>query len=190
MEIQREMGLILNYIQKTQAPKIYLAGDLHLNHKNIIRYCNRPFKSVKHMNHTLIRNWNKIIRNRDKVYFLGDLCLKGNANYWRKKLKGRITFINGNHDDRLNENKQDYKIIAYKDIDFLLIHNPYNIQKDWEGWSICGHTHNNSPKKYPLINHKNKTVNVSIEMINYKPIELETIYQKIRRGERLKDERT
>ena len=52
---------------------IFVTSDLHLGHKKIINHCDRPFESVDHMNKVIVNNWNKTIRPRDTVYFLGDL---------------------------------------------------------------------------------------------------------------------
>ena len=42
-------------------------------------------------------------------------------------------------------------ILDYKGYEFLLIHNPHNVD-DWDGWRISGHVHNNDTKNYPFSN--------------------------------------
>jgi calcineurin-like phosphoesterase family protein len=49
---------------------IYLISDLHLDHKSIITYYNRPFSSVEEMNRTIIDNWNKVVNGGDFVYLV------------------------------------------------------------------------------------------------------------------------
>jgi calcineurin-like phosphoesterase family protein len=150
--------------------KTYIIADTHFEHTNIIKYQHRPFINVRHMNETIFNNWNSIITCNDIVYFLGDLCIK-HPRYWLNNLNGEKILIRGNH-DRLLKNAHKYKIINYNDENILLIHSPEYIDFTWNGWIIHGHHHNNEPETYPFINNKRKTINVSVEMINYKPIEL------------------
>ena len=142
---------------------IYLISDLHLDHKNIIRYCNRPFNSLEEMNNTIVNNWNKTVTENDTIFLIGDLAFGRNREYWLKQLKGNIILIRGNHDRGLKT--KPFIILVYRKKRFLLIHNSY-YANDWNGWIIHGHSHNNTP----LIDRDNKRINVSCELLNYKPI--------------------
>jgi calcineurin-like phosphoesterase family protein len=48
--------------------KIFFTADQHFGHKNIIKYCNRPFSSVEEMNKVMIDRWNEIVGKEDTVY--------------------------------------------------------------------------------------------------------------------------
>ena len=82
------------------AGHVFFTSDTHFFHKNILKYCGRPFGSVEEMNETLIDNWNRKVGKDDVVFHLGDFCF-GGAERWtsvRKRLNGRIVLIVGNHD--------------------------------------------------------------------------------------------
>jgi len=53
----------------------WITADLHLGHRNIIRYCDRPFESVGVMNRALIARWNEIDDDDDTLWVLGDFAL-------------------------------------------------------------------------------------------------------------------
>jgi calcineurin-like phosphoesterase family protein/2'-5' RNA ligase len=168
-------------------PQVFITSDLHLSHANIIKYCNRPFKDVHEMNKTLVYNWNSTIRKNDIVYFLGDLAYGRNSSTdsWLHKLNGKITFIKGNHDESNYVELLDHMIIEFDGIKFYLTHNPASVPNSWEGWVIHGHVHNNShdydmKQKFPYINYYKRTVNVSVELTNYKPLKLSTIVKQIK----------
>ena len=78
----------------------FLTGDTHFGHANIIKYTNRPFKSVSDMNYTLIRNWNQLVKPDDIIYHLGDFAFysKIDAKKLLSKLNGFKILILGNHD--------------------------------------------------------------------------------------------
>ncbi len=80
--------------------KNFYIADLHFGHFNIIRYDNRPFKTVEEMDNTLIKNWNKAVTNEDYVWILGDISWhddKKTAEIF-KQLNGTKILIKGNHD--------------------------------------------------------------------------------------------
>jgi calcineurin-like phosphoesterase family protein len=155
-------------------PKIFFISDLHLNHANIIKYYNRPFFSVKEMNETITRNWNNTVGEQDLVFHLGDFCFNGNNPYdFIKQLNGHIVFIKGNNDNALIRSGvkplYDTRVFHNRSEDILLIHDPGKVL-NWNDWIIHGHHHNHLMYKYPLINNKRKTINVSVELLNYTPI--------------------
>ena len=154
----------------------YLIGDLHLDHDKIRSYCRRPFSTVREMNGVLIRNWNNVVRPGDIVYCLGDVSFGRPLNYWIRKLNGHIVFIKGSH-DRKNRGVRLYnrRILHYGKYRFLLLHDPDRKPKTWNGWVIHGHKHNKNIRKYPFISGARKTINVSVELINYTPLSIDNL---------------
>ena len=41
--------------------KVFFTSDLHFQHKNVIRFCGRPFENTKDMELKLIENWNSVV---------------------------------------------------------------------------------------------------------------------------------
>ena len=82
-------------INEKRDGKIFFISDLHFDHANIIRYCNRPFKSKEEMNRAIIKNWNSTVKDKDSVYILGDVAFgRGHRSidFWLKKLKGHMEY--------------------------------------------------------------------------------------------------
>lgn len=79
---------------------IWVTSDLHLNHANIIKYCDRPYSDVKEMNENILTKFNEKVSDEDTVYLLGDLVLGDNKEFkkWFSALKGKKIWIRGNHD--------------------------------------------------------------------------------------------
>jgi calcineurin-like phosphoesterase family protein len=158
---------------------IFLISDLHLGHANIIRYCARPFffSDFREMDHVLIKNWNYTISPANRIYYLGDLRygrVAASAGYYRNKLRGRINFIQGNHDIREQE-AAPMIVLEHGDFRFCLVHDPSDAPKGFDGWVIHGHHHNNSLRRYPFINFELRQINVSAEVLGYVPVNLNHI---------------
>lgn len=78
----------------------FFISDTHFGHKNIIRYCDRPFADFEEMDAAIVDNWNNVVGDTDVVFHLGDLAL-GPSDRWDailKSLNGYKIFIVGNHD--------------------------------------------------------------------------------------------
>ena len=137
---------------------IFLTGDLHLGHKNIISYTHRPFSTVKEMDTTIISNWNAIVKEEDVVIVLGDFCF-GDPVPYLKQLKGLKIFIRGNHDRHL----ECVHWLILEDI--LLVHRP--CRPFWfDGWVVHAHVHNHRP----FIDEHRKLINCAVEQTGYRPV--------------------
>lgn len=154
--------------------EVYVAADLYLGYNNIIRRNNRPFMTVEEMNKLLLKNWNDTISSDDIVYFLGDISYGENAqtiDYWLKRLSGNIVFIKG--DDDFSEEIEfllDYVTVNVGDKHFCLVHNPADAPEDFDGWIIHAHNYSHDLQKHPFIDRQRKTINISLEATDYRPV--------------------
>ena len=74
---------------------VWFTADQHFGHRNIIKFCNRPFESVEEMDAEMIRRWNAVVETGDTVYHLGDFTLEGYqfAKKMFKQLNGEIHIL-------------------------------------------------------------------------------------------------
>jgi calcineurin-like phosphoesterase family protein len=161
-------------------PKIFLIGDLHFNHRNIIKYCSRPFNSVEDMNEQLIKNWNSVVGKNDIVYVVGDFALCGKQKIIEigQRLNGRKRLILGNHDQASIET---YRAAGFEfvynhhivlDDFFIVSHVPLvGISENYPFANIFAHVHDDPTYK----DCSCRSFCVSAERINYTPIEFEDI---------------
>jgi calcineurin-like phosphoesterase family protein len=154
---------------------MFFTGCTHFQHANIIKLTNRPFSSVEEMDETLIDNWNKTVGKNDVVHHLGDFAYRGTTSNSDilKRLNGRITLIQGNHDPVLWGHKY-YEFKENKRL-FVLFHYPI---EEWNGYyrgAVHIHCHTHKPN---LISAERR-FNVTVEATGYKPISLEEIMQHV-----------
>lgn len=172
----------------TRAPETYLTADLHLGHREAIRYYCRPFlpDDTDTMDRVLTANWNHTVAPGDHVIFAGDFTYKADrklTDAYRSPLNGTITWIQGNHDTCLDETVASHTFTAGGH-SFLVIHNPKHVPPSYRGWVIHGHTHNARLGDYPFISFTNRTVNISTDVTGYQPVPITEILTLIREGER------
>jgi len=171
---------IIDFVRNLRIRKqIYLIADTHFDHGNIIKYCDRLFNNAQEMNKFMVNNWNNTVGPKDTVYHLGDWSFgrgSRSPNYWRKKLHGHILSVKGGHDRKTRGMRfSGYRVLRYGGYSFLLVHDPDKKPFDWHGWVIHGHKHNNHMRNYPFINGERKTINVSVELVGYKPVSIDSL---------------
>ena len=180
--------------------KVFFTSDLHFGHKNIIKFCDRPWPSEPEMDEGLIENWNKTVGAEDLIYILGDLffCGSTRAKEIIRRLHGKKILILGNHDwKRIRETKADeYGLFTIQNFGtfelgerkIYMHHFPYRGFGDHvegeerysehrlvnEGnWLLHGHIHN-------AWKIKEKCINVGVDVWNYFPVSLEQITDLIK----------
>ena len=114
---------------------IYYTSDLHLFHKNVTmegtNFNNGPFKTLDEMHEVILKNWNSVVTNSDKVYLCGDVCWKHNEDSIAlvSKLRGNKTLLVGNHDDvgDLRYRNLFNEIVTYKEVSDNIHGRNYNV---------------------------------------------------------------
>jgi calcineurin-like phosphoesterase family protein len=170
----------------------FVISDTHFNHANILGFKNadgssvRDFSSVEEMNEIMIERWNSVVKPGDIIYHLGDVFF-GSKDWFKEnwpRLNGSKRLIPGNHDDIpfLSSGAFFKKVVMWRmfsDLGFLLTHVPVHESTLREGRfgsvpmvNIHGHIHGNSSPSP-------KYINVSVEKINYTPISLEELRDRI-----------
>ena len=160
---------------------IYFTADTHFNHKNIIEYCNRPFKDTNEMNEYIIQKWNSVVKENDVVYHLGDVGF-GTTEKLKElisRLNGTKILLRGNHDFRRGLN--GWKEVGFSEVykkrieigNLILTHAPLEIVEEGK-INVFGHIHDK-----PLDERfdKNNHICVSCDVVDYTPqlIDIEKI---------------
>ena len=57
---------------------IYFTSDWHFCHNKPFIYESRGFKSIEEMNEIIIENHNRVVKEEDIIYCLGDCMLNDN----------------------------------------------------------------------------------------------------------------
>mgnify|MGYP001186250171 CR=1 FL=1 len=156
----------------------FFTADEHYGHENIIKYCDRPFKSVEEMDEEIIKRHNEVVGPEDTVYHVGDFCMsKDYAKFdsYRKRLMGLHYFLKGNHDtwyspvlsqiylpDIMEENIEGQ--------DITLFHYAMRVwNKSHHGsWQLFGHSHGKLP---PI----GKQLDVGVDTHDFYPYSFEEI---------------
>lgn len=166
---------------------IWLISDTHLNHANFINFevdgiPARPFKTVEEMNETLIENWNRVVKEQDHIWHLGDVIMGPKQEYPKilSRLKGKKRMLLGNHDQLKGTELMKYfqKVELwriFKEHNFLCTHvpiHPVGFRK--VQFNVHGHLHHNTVDDP-------RYLNVCVEHTGYAPIHLDAVIAKIRK---------
>lgn len=98
---------------------IWFTADLHLGHKNILKYCNRPWQTIEEHDAAILANWKETVGENDLVFVLGDIVMGSIKKYADRlaELPGEKRLVCGNHDavwmgHESSRTASDYKALA------------------------------------------------------------------------------
>lgn len=196
MNLERIKPLILNSSEQG----IFFTSDLHFGHKNIIKFCNRPWDTTEEMDEALITNWNSVVGDNDIVFDLGDFAFATNRR-WKdilERLNGKHYLILGNHDTtrwpgdniiNLFERAEQQMFVKIDERFVYLNHYPYLCYggswkaADYSVWQLFGHVHSGphctGTDIDRLVNLFPYQYDVGVDNNNYTPVSWDTVKEII-----------
>lgn len=173
---------------------VYLIADTHLDDPGILEKSPREFDDISEMNDLIVRNWHETVSDSDKVLFGGDLAhsdiTKKGFYEWVYELGNIQCILRGNHDPYARSELADANLpivesekFSYSGFDFHCCHKYSGIPQEFDGWTIHGHHHH----KRPFIDIDNKRINISVDVLGYKPVLIDEVVDYIERGDTLKE---
>lgn len=168
---------------QTDPSKIFVCGDTHFSHTNIIRYDGRPFKDVEEHDEELIRRWNEVVPSDGVVIHVGDVffCKTERALWILHRLNGEIHLTLGNHDKAIKgkirerfTSVSDYLEVKVAGSDRLIVvsHYPFQVwnKSHYGSFHLRGHSHGSLPDPDHMLR-----LDVGVNSHNYYPWSLEEI---------------
>jgi calcineurin-like phosphoesterase family protein len=155
---------------KPKARRMF-TSDLHFGHRNVINYCDRPWKDKDEMNEGLVKLWNEQVNPQDEVWVLGDFSLSPKmVLQFVNRLNGKKKIVLGNHDAPFEFDRRpkaakmrekylkdfetvemDGELTLKNGVKVLLKHFPYSLDYDQRyrqhrmedkgEWLLHGHLH-------------------------------------------------
>lgn len=174
---------------------VFFISDNHFGHANILKFDKadgsplrrfidkegkfRRFSSVEEMDEHMIDSWNKVVRDYDVVYHLGDFSMGKNPGMIASRLKGQKRLVRGNHDG--------HKLAEYAR-HFKEIYGARHLQRCWlthipihpgsiRGGQLNLHGHLHYAQVMDGATPDLRYFNVSVERIDYTPIPVEEVRQ-------------
>jgi len=165
--------------------KYWFTADCHFDDVDIISCFNRPFKSLQHMNKTLVANWNSRVEPEDIVIHNGDFIQKipggTKSKDWESQLNGKIIHISGNHDNN-NGCKTIIKnmtiIMGGKRI--FITHNPEHVGfVNGHDLAFTAHVHTNwKIKRVKRMFDFIDCINVGVDVWKFRPVSFNEIMKR------------
>lgn len=171
----------------------WVYSDPHFYHSNICKFTNydgskvRPWEDVNEMNEDMVRWYNELVDDKDRVYILGDVAFSpSKMKEVVPRLKGRKVLVPGNHEPpkmrKYFDLFDDVRGYVVKK-GFIMSHIPIHVHclSRW-ALNIHGHLHNNTVKEwaeeYPHEKDDPRYYCACVERTNFRPMLLDDILKE------------
>lgn len=158
---------------------VYFLGDLHLGHRNILKYSTfrMRFLNLDEMHTDLIRRINSKVNKNDTLFLLGDIAFKKAYLPLLNEINGNKRLILGNHDvlgikEYLPYFSRIFGCIEYRN--FFITHVPIH-SSEFEyrvAGNIHGHLHNYSLEDY-------RYINVNVDQVMGFPVSFNEVQERL-----------
>ena len=164
---------------------IWVWSDTHFGHKNIIKYCDRPYPDAESMNYCMLGNYLNVVKPNDIVIFGGDVGFmsENKINEVLDQMPGYKIQIVGNHD--LHRDGKLYNLnfderhlcmtvdVVDHDMEYQMLFTHYPMTNVPRGCiNIHGHIHQHTLDPW--------NINISVEHTNYAPMNLKDVMDRAR----------
>lgn len=189
-------------IELKKGQKVFFTSDCHFGHRNVIRFCDRPFEDEKDMAKKMIQYWNSTVGPDDIVISLGDFSWWTDRHGVKRmvdQLNGIKFFICGNHcTKRMYELIEDNFVLCDDTTVFYI--RGGGLDKTYE--IVCNHyplltwSHSDKPNCLQFFGHihslkdqpmfefgeplklmPKKQYDVGVDRHDYRPVELREIFR-------------
>lgn len=170
----------------------FFTSDTHFDDRYAIEYFHRPFTSVDEMNEVIVEKWNRLVRDEDIVYHLGDFTLDDiqHFNKWISRLNGSIKILPGSHDQLWLKDftaSEKVQVIApLVSLEFtelqagkgrqiiVLCHYAMQVwdRSNQGSWHLFGHSHG-------MLNGIGLSFDVGVDCTGFAPLSLDRIAAKM-----------
>lgn len=168
----------------------WYTADTHFGHENVIRFCDRPFKSASHMDGIMLENMWKVVKPDDDLWIIGDFAFGAPAKdtAYLEQIFGQLPgahkhLIVGNHDSDLTQSLDWTSVSMMAEVPDgpkkqrnTLCHYPmitWNHARR-EALQLFGHVHNNW-------RGSRNSVNVGVDVWDFMPVTFDDVARRARR---------
>jgi len=160
----------------------WVIADSHFGHERLVERGYRPAGFTD----LLLKNCKELIKPEDLVIHIGDVAIPdghGAILHFMEQVPGRKILVRGNHDKRsvtwYMNHGFEFACDAFEMGGVLFTHEPRVVVPEHIQFNIHGHLHEGNHREADL-GPKHRLV--SLEQLGYKPVRVEHVWRKQRRG--------